>query len=412
MRSGHTPGVAVPRARHLPSALAAFQHKGFGWLWASGFGAHAAWMLEIFTQGWLVLELTNSPLWVGVAAGIRGVGATLASVAGGVLADRWDRRRLLIAFQVVSALLALVLGLLVLFHMVLLWHVLAVVFLLGGVQAVVAPARNAITFDMVGSRALLNAIAANYLTSGLSRILLPAIGGILIATAGIGYTYLLVAVCWCAAAGFLLALRSPPSPSGPRPSFLANLGEGLRFASQPGPVRSLLIASVITEYFGFAYQHMLPVMARDVLKVGSTGYGALASAVGVGSLTGALLVATRGDAMGRARVQLVATIGFGALLLAFAFSPWFPLSMVLVAITGMMASAYDTTMNTLLQVTSPDQYRGRVMGLYAMTWLGTFGGMQAGAIASVIGAPIAVGIGGAAVVINGLRVAPFLRRLV
>ncbi|MBI4233528.1 MAG: MFS transporter [Chloroflexi bacterium] len=404
--------AGTPPAAEGPRFLLAFRHTGYPWFWGNVLAVSSASTLEVMAQGWLVLEITDSPLWVGIAAGLRGLSTLLFSLPGGVLADRVDRRRLLAVGQGVNGLVALALAMLTLTGAIQLWHILVAAFLYGTVMAMLWPARNALVFDLVGRRALLNANAANFMAMSAMRIVSPLAGGLLIAATGVSSAYFLICTAYAIALGLLVRVpRQLGGPQGGQP-VLGVLQGAIESAFRPGVLRSLLFMSLLTEVFGFSYHFMLPVMARDVLRVGASGLGLLTSAGGAGGLAATLLVASLGDVRWKGVLLVAAAAGFGLFLVLFAASPWFPLSLVLLGMAAAMAATYDTALGTLLQSIVPDRMRGRTMGLYVFTFGFTpLGGFQAGAIAGFLGAPIAIAVGGALVVANALRLLPLARQL-
>ncbi len=381
-------------------------------MWTSTTFSAMARIVDMMAQGWLVLTLTDSPFWVGAAAGVRGVATICFSPIAGVIADRVDRRRLIMLLQLFTALIAFLMAYLVFMDLIQLWHIMVLTFLQGIAMTLTLPTRWALTMDLVGKRTLLNATATNFMAFSTMQIISPIIGGFVISVAGVGAAYLLIGAGLLGS--FAALWKMGPVPKGERlqESLWRNLKEGVSHVFNSPTLRSLLLMGMMVETFGFSYQVMLPVIARDVLEVGVTGLGFLTTAGGVGSLVAALVVASLGDFRAKGWLLVIGSAGFGLFLILFAASPWFPLSMLLLAVARAMVVTYDTAMGTLLQTLAPDKMRGRVMSFYGLTFgMNPIGGIQAGAIASFLGAPLAIGIGGAIVTLNALRAVKLASRL-
>ena len=382
----------------------AFSAPQFRWLWGNNVLASMGRSMEMLTLGWLVLIETDSPLWVGMVAGLRGMGQVGFGLFGGVIADRTDRRKALILAQCLVALAALLLGLLVVTDNIALWSILVVALLQGTLSAVAMPLNNALIFDTVGKERLLNAMAARITAFNLARIVGAVIAGTLITTVSVGGCYLFIAGTYFFSPLFLLLMRGTYRTATQQEPIWRNARQGVSYAWRSGPLRSLLLVSVLMETFAFSYHIMLPVMARDVLHVGASGLGYLSAAGGTGALMGALTVASLGDFRWKGPLMMITAGMAGLFLLLFALSPWFAVSLVLVACVGASLMTFDATIATLLQLLSSDVMRGRIMGLYALTFGFTpLGGFLAGAIAGILGAPLAVGLGGVIILLSAAR---------
>ena len=363
-------------------------------------------------EGWLVLTITDSPLWVGVMAGVRGAIVVLFSPLAGVVSDRFDRRKLLIATQVVNVLVASTLGYLTFSGLIELWHILCVTFVQSMSQTVNMPARLTLTMDLVGRNALLNATAASHMGNGLVQIVAPTVAGFVISAANMSSVYVMIAVSAVLAMLAWLRMGRPPRTARRDGSPWATLKEGIVYVFREPMLRSLIIMGLVVETFAWSHITMLPVMARDVLNVGATGFGFLSTAAGIGLMAGTLIIASLGDIRNKGRWMVMYSIGFGVFLVLFSISTWFPLSMVLLAVAFGMGISFDAVLGTLLQSLSADEMRGRVVSFYGLTFgMTPMGGFGAGAIASVLGAPVAIGVAGLVVVANGLRSVGLIPRL-
>ena len=403
-------------SQRLLQALSALRHRNYRLYWFGQLSSVLAQNMEGVAQGWLVLELTNSPLLLGLT-GLAFAAPTVAlTLLGGVIADRADRRRIMILSQGVSAITFFLLATLIVIERIALWHVIVVAVILGCVRAFDRPSRMALLPQMVPKDDIANAVAVGGTIWQLNRLVGPALAGMMIYLIGIGPTYYfcfaasLVAVClW-------LGIRLTTEPIAPSTgSVLHHMAEGLNFI-RTNEIYFIFIAIIFfNSAFGMSYLILMPVFARNVLDVGSQGFGFLQSFGGAGALVGVLAVAWFSHARGKGRQSLLGAFVFGVLLIAFAVSKSYPLSLLLAFALGTASQFYMTTISTVLQINLPNELRGRVMGIYGLAWeLMPIGGMIAGAIAEFASAPIAVGFGGFMVAIMALLVAifyPSVRRL-
>ena len=390
----------------------AFEAAGYRYIAASTFGFVAAWTMDAIVQGWVVLELTDSPFWVGAAAGIRGVSQLLFSIAGGTLADRFDRRRTLLATYTLLAAYAFVLYALAASGRLSLVTLLPMV-VLGGAIGLVGPASAAMTYDVVGPTRLLNAGAFSFMNGAVARTVGGLVGGLALDRLGIAPSYAIVGVLFLATGAGLLPLRVPrrPRDDAPRATSITALREGLAYALRTRGVRALLVLSAMTEVFGFAYLFVLPVLARDVLGVSATGLGALTSTSAAGQFVAMAGLSLAGDVRRKGLLLVASTLAFGVTVFSLALSSSFALSLAIIFFVGASASLYDTTMWTVVQLSAPAEMRGRVTGLYIATFgLSQVGGFIVGAAASIATLPVALSVAGLLVVLNAARVVPAISR--
>jgi len=384
-------------------AATAFRVPGYRWLWLSSLCTSAAYTLEFLSHGWLILVLTNSPFWVGVAVAVRGVSQTLCGIPAGLAADRLDRRTVLLVTQATAAAGGLVIAGLIFAHRIAVWQVFIYLVLVGSTTAMNRPAINGLVYDVVGETLLLNASAYQFMAGSVIRVAGALAGGVIIDRLGIADNYILIALVYAGAATAVGALRRPAAERPPHEPFSRAVADGFRYAFRTPRLRRLLLLSLSIEGFGFSATSMLPVMARDVLRVGAIGLGNLVAMNGAGQFLATMLVARRIELRHLGTVVVGASIGFGAFIVLFALSPWFALSLVLIGVVGFMGTAYDTTMSTSFQIGVADAMRGRVLGLYSATFgLSSVGGLCIGAAATVLGTPIALALSGAAVVASSV----------
>jgi MFS family permease len=374
--------------------------------------------MQTTAQGWLVLELTNSPALLGVTSAIQSAPTLILSLLAGVLADRLDLRRMLVATQGAGAILAGILAILTTTGTIQLWHVLVIAGLAGSAQAFGMPAFQAVVSTIVERNAIGNAIALNSAQFNLGRILGPAVAGIAIAIGGLALAF------WANALSFvivavvvaLLPIRSPAALARVEASMWSNLVDGIDYLRRERLIRVLVLLAAVPALFVLNYLVLMPVYARDVLEIGAPGLGILTAGVGVGALTGALAVAVLRPSGGSGALLLLGLTVSSTALIVFAVSRWLPLSLVALAVLGAAQVAYYATTNTLIQILVPARLRGRVMSLYILTSLGVipFGNLLAGLVAQRFGPTMALAGGGLLTLVAVAAVAiafPDLRRL-
>lgn len=381
----------------LPATLRALQYRNFQ-LFFSGqlISLIGTWMQNV-AQAWLVYRLTGSSVLLGAIGFAGQIPVFLFSPAAGIVADRRSRHRVVIATQCASMLLAFALAALTLTHTVKIWHIFALSALLGFVNAFDIPARQAFIVEMVGKGDLMNAIALNSSMFNASRVVGPAIAGILVANIGEGWCFFANAVSYIAVIIGLLVMpveRRAPAPQTGSP--LAHIAEGFRFVTHNTPVHALLMLLGVVSLTGMPYAVLMPIFADRILHGGATALGWLMGASGVGALAGALLLASRRDLKGLGMWVAVSAAGFGAGLTAFSLSRSFWLSAVILVPVGFAMMIEMGSSNTLIQSMVPDELRGRVMSVYSMMFMGMapIGSLLAGAAAGRIGAPWTVAVGG------------------
>lgn len=384
-----------PPAPRLRRFAQAFEVPGFRWLWLAALLTWSAWIISTLSQGWLMLQLTDSPFWVGLAVGLRGACQTLSSVPAGAVADRVDRRRILLVATLLGAASVAAVAVLTLAGAVRPWHLLAFMGLKGLLSAVERPSSAGLLYDLVGPQRLLNASAFRFMGSSVVHTLSALASGAVLQALGSGYAFLLAGAAYLGGFVCLLVLAPPAAQIRTLEAFGRTVSEGFRYAVRTRGVRLLLILSLIVEGFGFAYIAMLPVIARDVLNAGGLGLGYLMAMSGVGTFVATVVLASRGDVRGRLGLLTAAAIGFGILVMLFGLSRALPLSLLLVMVAHMLGTTYDVSIYTALPLAASDAMRGRVLGFYASTLgFSQLGGLAVGAVATLLGAPAAVAITG------------------
>jgi len=361
--------------------------------------------MQNLAQPWLVYRLTGSVVLLGAITFCGQIPIFLLSTAGGIVADRYSRHRVVIATQTLSMLLALILAALTLTHRVQIWHIFVLAALLGVVNAFDIPARQAFIVEMVGRADLMNAIALNSSMFNASRVVGPAIAGILVAAIGEGWCFFANGISYIAVIVGLLAMRvEPHKRKVKRASTLADIVEGFGFVLRNRPIHALLILLGIASLTIMPFQALMPVFADRILHGGPKALGWLTGCAGVGALGAALTLATRETLKGLSVWVATSAAICGAGLMVFAMSRNLLLSAALLVGVGFTMMLQMGSTNTLIQSMVPDQLRGRVMGVYSMVMMGMapFGGLFAGLLADRLGAPLTVAMGGAVCLISAV----------
>ena len=409
-------GVNFERVRF---ALRALRHRNFR-LFTAGqsISLIGNWMQQL-AMGWLVYRLTDSAFLLGlVAFGAQGPSFILSPFAG-VLADRYNRQRIVIATQILMMVQAIVLTVLVMTGAVQFWHVLVLSAFFGAVNAFDIPARQSFLLQMVEQREdLPNAIALNSSMFNGARLVGPALAGFMIAQFGEGVAFLLNAVSYIAVIVALLAMKIAPR-ARPRAhsNMFSTLREGFHYAFGFAPIRDVLSLVAVVALFGVPFSMLMPVVAVKVLHGDATTLGLLMSATGLGALSGALYLAARESVRGLSRVISYSAVLFGAALTGFAISRSLSVSLLLLVLAGFGMMVQMAASNTFLQTIVDDDKRGRIMSLYTMAFIGVapFGSLFAGAAAQRVGAPLTIAVGGVVSVAGALvfaRQIPRFREMV
>ncbi|AJE02778.1 MFS transporter [Geobacter pickeringii] len=372
------------------------------------------WMQQV-AMSWLVYRLTGSALLLGVVGFASQIPTFLLAPVAGVLADRWNRRRLLIATQSLAMLQAALLAAAVLTGVVQVWQIIALSVVLGCVNAFDIPIRQSFVVELVGRKEdLSNAIALNSSMVNGARLVGPSIAGVLVATVGEGVCFILNAASYLAVIAAITAMRiTPARRHGARKHILHELREGFTYAFGFPPIRSILSLLAVVSLMGMPYTVLLPVFAKEILKGGAHTFGFLMAAAGVGSLGSTLYLASRRSVVGLGRVIAAAASIFGVGVAGFALSRELPLSLACLCLSGFGAMALVASSNTILQTIVEDDKRGRVMSLFTMSFMGMtpFGSLMAGSVASWLGARDTLLVGAVACLAAGLHFSRQLPRL-
>ena len=406
-------------ARTARRSVSAFRHRNYRLF----FGGQAisligTWMQQV-AQAWLVLELSDGdPLWLGVVAAAQFAPVMVLGLFAGILADTLPKRQTLMAVQAVMMVLAAILAVLTLAGVVEIWMVVVLALALGCANAVDMPVRQSFAIEMVGSRDVGNAVSLNSAMFNGARVVGPAVAGLTIGAFGIGVAFAINAVSFLAVIAGLAMMRDEDLVAArlvPRPRSLgdvrANLAEGLRFVwGSPVVLMAVTVVGLVAT-FGMNFNVLLPPLAQDVLDSDAAGYGFLMTASGIGAL-GAAVALVIGGQPSPIRIGLGAAV-LGVASLALAASGSYPLSLVLMVLVGGGGIAMAATANATIQLSVPDGLRGRVMSVYTTVFAGSVpvGGLLMGALASRVGIPLAIAIGGGLSLATGLLAVGWWRRI-
>ena len=392
------------RAGRRVSTFSSLRNRNYR-LFASGqiVSQSGTWGQRV-AQDWLVLELSGSGLALGITTALQFLPVLVFGLYGGVLADRYDKRRLLIAAQAAMGVLALVLAVLDLSGAVQLWHVYALAFGLGLASVVDTPVRQAFVSEMVGARDLPNAVSLNSATFNAARIVGPAAAGLAIAAVGTGWVFLVNAVSYVAVLAGLQAMRTGElQPTDRVERGRGQLREGLAHVrSRPDLLVPMVLVFVVGT-FGLNFQITLALVVQQVFERGAGAYGLLSAFLALGSLIGALVSARRSGPP-RQRTLFAAVLAFGVLEVAVGLAPTYALMALLLVPTGMAVLTFTTTANAIVQLGSAPHVRGRVMALYVLVFLGgtPVGAPLIGALAEAFGPRSSIVLGGVVTGVSGV----------
>lgn len=357
------------------------------------------WMQRV-AVAWLVYQLTGSAFMLGLVGFAGQIPVFILAPFTGVLADRWDRHRILLFTQALAMVQAFVFSFLVLSHTIRIWQVIFLSIFLGIINAFDVPTRQSFMIEMIEDKKDLgNAIALNSSMFNFARLLGPSLAGMLIAIVGQGICFLLNALSYMAVVVSLMMMRLVKKQAAPRRfNVLNDLMEGLRYAAGFAPIRAILLMLALISFMGMPYVVLMPIFARDILHGGPGTLGFLMGFAGIGAFAGALYLAARRSVLGLGKMIPIAACFLGSGLIVFSFSRSLYVSLALMVVIGFGQILQMATSNTLLQTIVDDDKRGRIMSFYAMAFSGMMplGSLLGGAVASRLGAPWTVFIGGVA----------------
>ena len=378
------------------TALRAMRHRNYRLFFAGQLISLIGTWMQMVAQSWLVYRLTGSSCLFGSVGFASQIPVFLLAFIGGIVADRYNRHRIVIGTQTSAMLLAFILSGLTLSGTVQIWHIFVLSTLLGIVNAFDMPARQAFIVELVGKDDLMNAIALNSSLFNGARVLGPAFAGMLIAGLGEGWCFFSNAVSYIAVIIGLLLMKLESRPSAARgSSAISNVLEGLLYVRRTRSVRALLMLVALISIAGMPYSILMPIFAEEILSGGARGLGILMGFSGLGAFMGALYLAVQSETRGLGRMIAFSCAGMGTSLILFSISRLFWVSALFLIPVGFTLMVQMASANTLIQTIVPDHLRGRVMSVHVMMFMGMmpFGSLVAGSVAEKLGAPLTVGIG-------------------
>ncbi len=376
--------------------FAALQFRDYRLLWWGMIVSNIGTWMQMVAQGYLVYQMTHSPFALGLVGFVRAVPVFGFSLFAGVVADRVDRRRLLIVTQSLAALFALALAILTSTGVIQVWMIMLLSFLSASVMAFDNPTRQALVPDIVGKEYIANAVALQSAAFNGTGVIGPSLAGVALGFIGIAACFYINAVSFIAVIIALFLMSTIPNRTMRKQTMLQNLREGFGYVRGNRVVAALLVQMAAVGLFGRPYTQLMPAMQRDVLHVGATGLGLLMAFSGIGALGGALAIASFSAFKRRGLLLTIVIAVFGLSLIAFALSRSFALSLGLLVIVGCAATMSMSTTNMMIQLGVPGELRGRIMSMYTMIAMGAMplGSMVLGTVANFIGVPETLVFGG------------------
>ncbi len=410
---------ALPEATTMPArggirgygqrTFSSLRIPDFRVLWIGNVGTMLGQWVQFAAQGYLVFHLTGSPFQVGAVGFARGISSVSMSPFAGTITDRFSRRSVLMVMTAISATAATLVAMLIITDVIQVWMLYPLSVLEGFGDAVNQPARQVMIYDVVGTEDLPNAVAVNSLGGNTMRIIGPSLAGALIGAVGIQAAFIVQASAYAFSVYATSRIKTKGVPSGAHATMtvIASMLDGLSYARSHPDVLLLVVMAGLPSLLVYPYVQFIPVFAKDVLHVGSFGYGFLASAVGYGSIIGALIAANLTEIRKRGQILVWTTFIYMALVTAFALSNMYALSFTLLVVAGIANSIYLMFNQVMVQLIVHDEYRGRVMSLYVMTsGITPFSALLMGALINAFGAQITVacftGLASAIVLVIGI----------
>ena len=391
------------RGRFRPALPPALRYPAFRAYWLGLLASVSGYQMFRVGLFWLIYVETGSPWSLGFVAVANAVPGIFFNLFGGVFADKMDKRLLVMCTQATNAFFIFILATLTILGQVQPWHIMAISFLAGAVEAFDTPARQALYPHLIDRRVMMSAVALNSIVWQSTRIIAPAVAGFIIDLVNTGVAFYVSGAGFLTMAVVMIFLRVPPIPKGSRGNPAQDMLEGLKFIRRNSIFAILIGLTFFNTFFGMSYQVLMPVFARDILEQGARGQGLLLGAGGAGAMLITFWFGAQPTVRHKGPLIIGGAVVFGCLVTSFGLTTQlftsFALAMTIMFAMGIFTSMYMISIQSSLQMMVPDQMRGRVMGFYGMTWsIMPLGGMQASALAVFIGAPFAVAIGGLAVV--------------
>ena len=384
-------------------AFRALSYPNYFWFWSSYFVSNVGSWMQGIAQGWLLFDLTSSPFYLGLFSSLRMVMLLSFFILGGIMSDRIDRRKVMLAIQWISALTALALALLVSTHTIRVWHIFVLGAITSTTWAFEQPVRQALLPQLVSREDLVNALALNAVTWNGAGLLGPSLVGLSVSRIGIDGCFYVNVISYLAVIGALMRMDVPNVVQNQRASVIQSLTEAFGYVRRENVIMTFLTVSAIFNIFGRSYVTLLPVFAKDVLQLGASGFGFISAGPGLGTIIGSFTLASLGRVEAKPTRMVALLVGFTSCLFSFAVSRDARLAFGFLVAVGALSTLFETLLNTSIQLRVEEAFRGRVSGFYGLTGGGLreFGGMQAGFIAEWTSAPVAISAGAVALAVIG-----------
>jgi MFS family permease len=384
-------------------AFRALSYPNYFWFWSSYFVSNVGSWMQGIAQGWLLFDLTSSPFYLGLFSSLRMVMLLSFFILGGIMSDRIDRRKVMLAIQWISALTALALALLVSTHTIRVWHIFVLGAITSTTWAFEQPVRQALLPQLVSREDLVNALALNAVTWNGAGLLGPSLVGLSVSRIGIDGCFYVNVISYLAVIGALMRMDVPNVVQNQRASVIQSLTEAFGYVRRENVIMTFLTVSAIFNIFGRSYVTLLPVFAKDVLQLGASGFGFISAGPGLGTIIGSFTLASLGRVEAKPARMVALLVGFTSCLFSFAVSRDARLAFGFLVAVGALSTLFETLLNTSIQLRVEEAFRGRVSGFYGLTGGGLreFGGMQAGFIAEWTSAPVAISAGAVALAVIG-----------
>ncbi len=405
MEAQTTPEQKPTLKERLATVTSALHHRNYRLYFTGLLFSVTGFQMLLVIQGWLIWDITGDPKALAWLGGATAVPTVLLNLYGGVIADRFDQRLLIILVSLTIAVLLTVMGVIVTMDQATVWNLLLLSFLIAGAQAFDNPARQALYPHLIERKDLMNAVALNSIVWQGTRVVGPLVAGALIAGVGAAPALFLAAAGFVFMATAMTLVRVPPIPRAARGSMVRNLIEGIGFVVKNQVFAALIGLTFLNSFFGMSFIILMPIFATDILNVGAEGLGQMHSVAGVGAIVMALVAAAMSKSRNKGLWLVGGAVVFGATVIVFAVSTDYLLSLAMLFIGGAATTFYMVMVQTSLQALVPDQLRGRVFSIFSLTWsMLPLGGLQAGLVADWVSPQFAVGLGGGVVAVVALSV--------
>jgi len=395
------------------SAFPAFKSRNYSLYFTGQLISLVGTWLQIVAEGWLVFQLSHSAFYVGLHAAVATIPTLFLSLFGGVIVDRFPKRKILIFTQIASMILALILGLLVILNVISVWQVIILAFLLGVVNAIDSPARQAYVIELVNNKKYLSsAIALNSGMFNAARVVGPTVAGLLIAGVGAGIAFLLNGLSYVAVIVALLHIRTPDKVQDKNTHPITAIKEGIKYAFASQTIKVLLMLAGVLSIFGWSYSTLMPVIATNIFKISASGLGYLYACAGAGALLGSFLISAFSNKLNYWSVVIFGNILFTFSLLIFTFISNVYFAAFFLFLIGLGLVSQFSMMNTIIQHSIDDRMRGRVMAIYTMFFIGfaPIGNFEIGLVAEKFGPEFAIRLNAFILVIFGLFLFYFVKK--